>query len=411
MSMTAAKAIKAVIRNKDVGELLSEDASIFGIYQDAYHFIVDYYGKHSTVPSTTLLEDQFGDDLFDEVPEVDGATRHYLNELRNDYLRTNIEEMLLTVSKNIDKRSPSEVLDKMASKVSELSKHTTRIQDVDITDIDAAVRHFQQVRENAATGTQGIMTGIEVWDEYAPTGLLPGQNIVLFGYSGRAKSWIADLIAANAYRQGKKVLFVSLEMSEAQQRDRIFSILGKGKFAMGDLQRGNVFESDLRNFGDDVLHTGGKIIVAATDGVTEVTPNVIRAKIEKHKPDLVIVDYLQLMRDNGKSREMTQRMLNLSGEMKRLAVMANVPVITISAVTDDEGKKRNSPPMISQLAWSRAIEYDADMAVAVHKYDGTRILELACRKHRNGDQFNLRYEVDLGHGLFIPLLDGEDEED
>jgi len=267
------------------------------------------------------------------------------------------------------------------------------------------------VRENAATGTQGIMTGIEVWDEYAPTGLLPGQNIVLFGYSGRAKSWIADLIAANAYRQGKKVLFVSLEMSEAQQRDRIFSILGKGKFAMGDLQRGNVFESDLRNFGDDVLHTGGKIIVAATDGVTEVTPNVIRAKIEKHKPDLVIVDYLQLMRDNGKSREMTQRMLNLSGEMKRLAVMANVPVITISAVTDDEGKKRNSPPMISQLAWSRAIEYDADMAVAVHKYDGTRILELACRKHRNGDQFNLRYEVDLGHGLFIPLLDGEDEED
>lgn len=411
MSLTAAKAIKAVIHNKDIAELLSEDKEIFGFYSDAYDFISNYYSKHQSVPTLELLEDKFGDDVFDGAGEATGATRHYLNELRDEYLRAGIEDMLIKVGQNVAKRPPSEIIEKISSKIAELSRHSSRIEDVDITDAEVALEHYRMVREKDALGETGLMTGIPVWDEFSPSGMLPGMNIVLFGYSGRAKSWIADLIATNVHKQGKKVLFISLEMSDVQQRDRMWTIMSDGSLSMYDLQKGNVGESFVKDFEDKRLNTGGSIIVTAIDGVTRVTPNTIKAKIEKHKPDLVIVDYLQLMSDNQNTKDMTQRMLNISGDMKRMAVACHVPVVTISAVTDDEGKKRNSPPTIAQLAWSRAIEYDADLAVAVHKYEGTNMVELACRKNRNGEMFNMRYEVDLGRGIFEPWVESEDEED
>lgn len=411
MSLTAAKALRAVVENKDIAELLSEDREIFGVYQPAYDFIASYYDSYKSVPTVELIKEKIGDDVFDGVPETGGSTKHYLNELREEYLRAGIEDMLIRVGENVHRKSPGEILDKIVSKSAELARHSTRIQDVDIMDIEKAMEHYRSVKEQDALGNIGLKTGIPVWDEFSPSGLVPGMNVVLFGYSGRAKSWIADLIAKNVYDQGKKVLFVSLEMSDSQQRDRVYAIAGDGNFTMTDLQKGNISKSSLKEFGERKLNSGGSIIVMAVDGVTRVTPNTIRSKIEKHKPDLVIVDYLQLMSDNQNTKEMTQRMLNISGDMKRMAVSSGVPVISISAVTDDEGKKRNSPPTIAQLAWSRAIEYDADLAVAVHKYEGTNMVELACRKNRNGEMFNMRYEVDLGRGIFEPYMESEDEED
>lgn len=409
MSLTAGKAIKAVLHNKDIAELLSEDKEIFGIYEPAYEFITEYYGKYQSVPTTTILEEKFGDDLFDTVPDTDGASRHYLNELRDEYLRANINDLILKVSRNIDRHAPAAVLDRIASTVSDLAKHSTRTEDVDVMDVDKALESFKKAREASEDGVLGVKTGIDVWDQYVPTGALPGMNVVLIGYSGKGKSWVADLLAVNAYLQGKKVLFISLEMSAEQQRARMWSIANQGKFLMSDLQRGNVVESEVKKFGTDRLNTGGKLMVSAIDGVTDVTPNIIRAKIERYQPDVVFVDYMQLMMDNSRTKDMTPRMLNLSKEMKRLAVSANVPIYNISAVTDDEGKKRNSPPTIAQIAWSKGIEYDADLVVAVHRYDQTDILELACRKNRNGEMFNLQFLIDLSRGVFEPRL--EDDED
>lgn len=411
MSQTAAKAIKAVLQNKDIAEILAEDSEVFGIYSEAYNFITDYYSKYSSTPSVELLEDKFGDDLFDGVPDVDGATRHYLNDLRAEFLRENIEDMLLRVGKNVRVKDPEDILDRILRRAGELSKFTTRVKDIDVADPDEALEHFKKAREANESGELGIKTGIGVLDEYVATGLTGGMSVTLFGYSSKGKSWIADLIASNVYEQGKTVMLLSLEMGAEQQRARTWAIMGKGRFNVSDLQRGNITERQVEEFTKDTLNTGGKLIVTAIDGVSSVTPNIIKSKIERYQPDLVIIDYLQLMYDNGRTKEMTPRMLNLSGEIKRLAVSSNVPIISISAVTDDEGKKRNAPPSIAQLAWSRAIEFDSDLAIAVHKYDGTNVMELACRKNRNGELFNLQFNVDLGWGIFEPRLEEDDEDD
>lgn len=411
MSLTAGRAIKAVLNNKDIHVLLAEDEEIFGPYVDAYRFIKQYHQDHGSLPTPSIVTTKLKDPtLFEGMDDVDGSSKHYVSELREEFIRSEIQDMIIALGQNLNKRTTEEILNKAGAKISELISKGQKIVDVNIMDPELARKDFQQAREDDLAGTFGILTGIPEWDEYSPGGALPGQSIVLFGYSGKTKSWAADIIAASAYRQGRKVLFVSLEMTEKQQRSRVWAITADGNFAMSDLQKGYVSDDQIEEFSEKHLNTGGEIIVVAPNGSTGMTPNQIRAKVEQHKPDIVIVDYLQLMDDNFRTKEMTPRMLNVSRDMKQLAMSANIPVVSISAVTDDEGKKRDKPPMISQLAWSRAIEFDSDVAIAIHKYDNTDIVEMVARKHRNGELFAMRYEVDLGRGVFRPIED-DDEED
>lgn len=410
MELTRAqKALSAALNDKSVSELLNEDRAIFGAYVPVLDFILEYYNSHGTAPSIRVVENHFGEkDMLDET--IDGRPKYYLDELREEHVKGEIDDLIVKVAKTVAKgdKSSKELIEGISRRAAELSKFIHRAQDVDITDVDIAAQRFSEAREASKNGVVGIPTGIEAWDASVPSGMAPGHNIVMMGYSGKAKTYVADLIVANAYAQGKTVLMFSLEMSEDEQRQRIYSILAKGRFYVNDLARGEIEEATLRTWSEDALNTGGKIIVSANDGYSDMTPNVMRSKIEKFQPDLVVLDYLQLAMDNAGTRDMTPRMLNLSRELKQLATACKIPVITITAVTDDDNKKRNSPPTIAQVAWSKAIEYDADLAVAVHRYDNTNIVELACRKNRRGEMFNMRFEVDLARGVFDPMMEIED---
>ena len=136
-----------------------------------------------------------------------------------------------------------------------------------------------------------------------------------------------------------------------------------------------------------------------------MTPNFIQSKIEQHRPGFIVIDYQQLLMDNEKSQNMTQRMTSLSRELKILAVSNNIPILVISSVTDsDQG--RDAAPTIDQLAWARAMEYNADMIFAVHRKEATEnILEIIGRKNRFGPLWALYLDIDFNTGKFEENFD------
>jgi replicative DNA helicase len=136
-----------------------------------------------------------------------------------------------------------------------------------------------------------------------------------------------------------------------------------------------------------------------------VTPNTVQAKIDQHKPDLVICDYHQLFQNNGKSNSPTERGMAVSREFKMLAVTNNIPLIDITAATQSDVSDRDSPPMMSQVAWSKAIEYDSDMAFAVHKNDDSGLVEIVCRKNRHGGMFDFFLDWDIDRGIIKERFD------
>jgi replicative DNA helicase len=95
---------------------------------------------------------------------------------------------------------------------------------------------------------------------------------------------------------------------------------------------------------------------------------------------------------------MTARMRNMSKEYKRLAVAKQIPIILISSATPDSSAASDEPPMIEQVAWSKQLAYDADLAFAVHKHDDSNLIQVACRKNRNGPLFSgfLNWDIDNG---------------
>jgi len=82
-----------------------------------------------------------------------------------------------------------------------------------------------------------------------------------------------------------------------------------------------------------------------------------------------------------------------------LAVRNNIPIIDITAATMDDISDQDSPPLLSQVAWSKAIEYDADMAMAVHRTPDTNIMEIVSRKNRHGTEFDFYLDWDLNRGV------------
>lgn len=389
--------INSVCKNKDIHVLLGVDTEVFGPYADVVESMTSYYHKHRDVPEVEIFVDRFG---IEKVP-VHASSQHYLDEVKSNFLRGRMQKLFLGGAKSLETDSPARVLEKLQQKVSELGKYTTSVRDLDLTDADAAAEYFAKLRElGEETGGLGIPTGFQSIDPFYPTGMAPGHSITILGYTGRMKSWFMLLLAIKAWSQGHKVMIMSLEMSPEEQRERAYALMGSGLFDMRDLTRGTVDEDDFQAFREKILKDKTNFIVVSNEGISEVTPNVIQAKIDVHKPEWVGLDYLQLMKDNAKTQAMTPRMLNLSREIKMLAVSNGIPLVSISAVTDDENDKRDSPPTLSQIAWSSGIEYDSNLAISVHRHDDSNMVEVACRKNRHGELFGFYFEVDAARGIW-----------
>jgi replicative DNA helicase len=391
--------ISAICKNKDFHLVIGESNELFGPYSDVFIWMREYYLKHRAVPENTLIESKFNDL---SLPETTAPTAFYLDELRNNFVRGRMQEIMLKASDAMKDSSAPEVLDKLSTALAKLGRFTTNARDIDITNIEWAKEHLERLRTKAEAndGTPGIATGFKSIDSAYPTGLAPGHSIVLMGYTGRGKSMFADVLAAKVHEQGYKPMIVSLEMSPEEQMERLYAIMSSGMFKISDLSRGDISMDDFDTFSKKKLDKAAPFVVVSSEGISEVTPNVVQAKIDTHRPDLVILDYLQLMKDNAKTQQMTPRMLNLSSEVKRLAMSNGIPIVSITAVTDEDGDKRDSPPVLSQISWSSGIEYDANLAIAIHRHDESDLVEVVCRKSRHGDMFDFYFDVDFNAGIW-----------
>lgn len=411
MPTAEANVLSAVCKNKDIHTIVGEDPEIFGAFKDAATWMRDQYLKYRDVPSASLLETQFPDI---DLPEVTAPTPFYMDALRAQFVESKMQEIMTGAAKAMETIPAPRVLEGLQTKLSRLNKYTTSVRDLDMTNIEDAEEHFKKLRKTTEDngGTPGIATGFASIDSAYTSGLSGGHSIVCMGYTGRGKSMWATLLAIKAYQQGFKPMIISLEMTPEEQRERIYAMMGSGLFKISDLARGDVSLDNFREWGKKAFDKNNRgFVVVSNEGSSEVTPNTIQAKIDTHRPDIVILDYLQLMSDNGKTSAMTPRMLNLSREIKLLAVNNNIPIVSITAVTDEEKDKRDSPPVLSQVAWSKGIEYDANLVIAIHRHTDSNVVELVCRKSRHGELFNFYFLVDFDRGIWEEKFTLDDPQD
>jgi replicative DNA helicase len=326
--------------------------------------------------------------------------------LREEFINSELHSVALKLREKTGKIASSKVLQGAIGNLMELQNISVASQDLDITDFEAAAKDYEATRLLAEQmgGVPGIPTGISFIDSAYPTGLVGGDLIVVLGWTGRAKSLLTTMICVNAFNLGFKPMIVSLEMNTKKVRDRAYTMMGQGLFKNSDLSVGDIQEDDFRSWSRKV-NKGKGFVVVSHDGNNEITPAVTQSKIDQHKPDIIVLDYAQLMSDNANSPDMTARMRNMSKEYKRLAQANGIPIILISSATPDSTSSINTPPIIEQVAWSKQLSFDADLAFAVHRHDGkldggSVVIEIAGRKNRNGDLFSGYFKADINSGIY-----------
>ena len=393
------KIISAVLKDKQVHVLLQANVdNMLRTHSDIWGFVRDYYESNQSVPPVNIIKQKFSD--FDYQDDV-GSTKHHLDELRSSYMEDGIKNMLRAAAQDIQDGRSTDALNTLVNETTNLKKVTADIRDLDVTDVDDAVGYFEKVREMRESGTHGIYTGLAGFDNYLPAGITPGQLGVLLAYPAIGKSWMALYLAVQAWKNGKSPLVVSLEMTEEEVRNRIFTIIGQGIWSHRKLSAGQVEIDMFKKWAAKEFTNKPSIHIISNDGIGEVSPSVLRGKIDQYKPDIVFVDYLNLMTSNNKTENEVVKMKNLSRELKLLAISEQIPIVAISSATPDDVTDMNSVPTLGQTSWSRQIAYDADWLLALGRAPNSDVIEAVFRKNRNGYQGEFMVQVDFDSGRFI----------
>ncbi|MBP0480942.1 replicative DNA helicase [Sagittula salina] len=228
-------------------------------------------------------------------------------------------------------------------------------------------------------GLAGISTGLIDMDKKLG-GLHPSDLLILAGRPSMGKTSLATNIAFNvakAYRKGARpdgstgaleggvVGFFSLEMSAEQLAGRILaeaSEISSHKIRQGDME-----EEEFRRFvqaAKDLEACPLYIDDTPALPISQVAARSRRLK-RTHGLDLIIVDYLQLLRGTAENR--VQEIAEISMGLKAIAKELNIPVIALSQLSRQVESREDKRPQLSDLRESGSIEQDADVVMFVFR--------------------------------------------
>lgn len=216
----------------------------------------------------------------------------------------------------------------------------------------------------ASGKSSGVPTSLSILNRYT-NGWQKSDLVILAGRPAMGKTSLGIDFALHPAINQIPTAFFSLEMSKEQLVGRILSQL-----SFVDVQK--IVNKTLSESEFNQLIQDGKaldnvpLFIDDTPSLTlyDLRNKARRLKREK-KIELLVVDYLQLMRGKGNSRE--QEISEISRGLKALAKELNIPVIALSQLSRKCEDRADKKPLLSDLRESGAIEQDADMVVFCHR--------------------------------------------
>ena len=237
----------------------------------------------------------------------------------------------------------------------------------------------------------GLPTGITKLDRMT-SGLQPSEFVIIAGRPSMGKTSFALNIARHAAIEiERSVLILSLEMSKEQLTQRL--LCAEAKVDSHRIRTGYLEPRDWPK----LTNAAGRLAEAPIFIDDQPALSVLEARakarrvMHEHGLDLVIVDYLQLMRGrNAENRQ--QEISEISRSLKALAKELRVPVVALSQLSRAVEARADYKPRLSDLRESGALEQDSDLIMFLYRParygiqtdKGENYAEVLVEKQRNG---------------------------
>lgn len=236
-----------------------------------------------------------------------------------------------------------------------------------ISIVKAMTDAVMQANEAYQGNARFVQTGIPALDRIIK-GLAPGDFMLLGGATSMGKTATALEIAHNVGLRGEPVAFVSLEMTPEQLATRLAS--RNSRVPYSDLRdAASMEEQTFRKWVEGaktLQQVGMRIIPRHIRDIPAIHSACKRAAMEMGKPlSLIVVDYAQLVRGQGKTRY--EQMTEVSIGFKTLGGMLGCPVIGLVQLSRDIGMRDDKRPQLSDIKETGQFENDADQVVFCHR--------------------------------------------
>lgn len=198
-------------------------------------------------------------------------------------------------------------------------------------------------------------------------GIANGQYIIVAGRPSVGKSAFLQFIGLKNAQDGKKVVFFSAEMGEELVVERL-----------------------VKKYNIETLPSTFNL-------ATFSSVSSIESEIEKRKKeiDLILIDYIQILQPKTRTKDMYERITEISSDLKKLTTKYNIPIIAASQYSRQAEARQ---PRLSDLRESGALEQDADVVISLwrNKEDDDlntnkkeiKIIRLDLLKNRQGETFS-----------------------
>lgn len=254
---------------------------------------------------------------------------------------------------------------------------------------------------------QGLFSGFYDLDRLT-TGFYPGDFVIVGARPAMGKTSLVLDFAINVARglgrqDGKKgtVAVFSLEMSGIQLVRRMVSMISG--ISMGALKSEKGLSLDDYQRLADGCETLHELPIYIDDG-SDITPLEMRGKLRRlkaeHGLDLVIIDYLQLMKGSRRTENRVQEISEIARSCKSMAKELGCPVIALSQLSRAVENRDDKRPQLSDIRESGSIEAEADLVALLYRdsyykakeehrpevenYEEVQEAEIIIAKHRNG---------------------------
>lgn len=391
---------------EEILEIVSPDDFFKGIYAQIFRSMLQIYRQSNEI-DVVLIKDKLlkENQLSEEVIEEE-----LRNILENSYSAVNLKEYARLVKEKAilrrlgeagrkiteiayrDDRDAEDILDEAESLVLKVDQQKKGKEIISLR--EAAKIEFERLeRIEANQGeTVGVTTGFSQLDKDTG-GLNPSDLIIIAARPAMGKTAFALNLVLNAAKKGgKSVLVFSLEMSTQQLYQRFMSI--EAGVPLSKIRNGHLDMKDWSRLGAATDIIGNyDITIADIPNVNVLEIRAIARKIKsKQDLDMIIIDYLQLIRGGGgKSENRQQEISEISRSLKSLARELDIPVVALSQLSRSPESRPDKRPMLSDLRESGAIEQDADVVTFLYRDDyynpespDAGITELIIGKQRNG---------------------------
>ncbi|MCC7533322.1 MAG: replicative DNA helicase [Bacteroidia bacterium] len=411
-----------------VSDILKPESFYTDANKNIFDAIMQLYGKAQPIDILTVTEELRKNGKL----EISGGA-YYITSLTNrvasaaniEYharivAQKFIQRELIRVAGEIQTKSYEEnadafdLLDEAQKEIFHISQGNIKRDYKQINQVvKETIRDIEALRE-VEGGLTGIPSGFTKLDSFT-SGFQKSDLIILAARPGMGKTAMVLSIARNASLTSEKpraIAVFSLEMSNKQLVTRMIS--GEAEISGEKLKRGGLAPHEWEQLNTKIARLSTAPIFV--DDTPALSINELRNKSRRLKEqsniEMIIIDYLQLMRGdegNNKNGNREQEVSSISRALKALAKELDIPIIALAQLSRASEKRGVSAiPMLSDLRESGSIEQDADMVMFIYRpeyYNITQteegastlgLAELHIAKHRNGSlgKVDLRFIKD-----------------